>query len=53
MPRQSIAKLYRGTVKPLYSQVPAGLPGHVDVFADQFGKSPNAATCCPAIRDRR
>jgi peptide/nickel transport system substrate-binding protein len=50
MPRQSIAKLYRGTVKPLYSQVPAGLPGHVDVFADQFGKSPNASKAKAALQ---
>ena len=50
MPRQSISKLYRGTVKPLYSQVPAGLPGHVDVFADQYGKSPNASKAKAALQ---
>ncbi len=43
MPRASIAsRVYRGTVVPLYSQVPAGLPGHVDAFATQYGKSPDA-----------
>ena len=35
MPRQAIAaRVYHGQVKPLYSQVPAGYPGHIDAFAD-------------------
>lgn len=44
MPRQAIAtRVYRGTVKPLYSMPPAGLPGHVDAFASRYGRSPNIA----------
>jgi peptide/nickel transport system substrate-binding protein len=44
MPRQSIAKrVYRGTVSPLYSMPPAGLPGHIDAFATQYGRVPNPA----------
>jgi peptide/nickel transport system substrate-binding protein len=44
MPRQSIAsRVYRGTVKPLYSMPPAGLPGHVDAFASRYGRAPNVA----------
>lgn len=42
MPRQTIAsRVYRGTVKPLYSMPPAGLPGHIDAFATVYGRSPN------------
>ncbi len=34
MPRQAIAtRVYHGQVKPLYSMVPAGYPGHIDAFA--------------------
>jgi peptide/nickel transport system substrate-binding protein len=44
IPRQTIAsRVYHGFVQPLYSMVPAGLPGHIDVFASQFGTSPNVA----------
>ena len=44
VPRQSIAsRVYRGTVKPLYSMPPAGLPGHVDAFASLYGRVPNVA----------
>ena len=44
MPRQSIAaRVYHGQVKPLYSQVPAGYPGHIDAFASLYGRSPNPA----------
>ena len=44
MPRQSIAeRVYHGQVKPLYSQVPAGYPGHIDAFAALYGRSPNPA----------
>lgn len=44
MPRQAIAtRVYRGTVKPLYSMPPAGLPGHIDAFAARYGRSPNVA----------
>jgi peptide/nickel transport system substrate-binding protein len=44
MPRQAIAsRVYRGTVKPLYSMPPAGLPGHIDAFASRYGRAPNIA----------
>jgi peptide/nickel transport system substrate-binding protein len=44
MPRQAIAtRVYRGTVKPLYSMPPAGLPGHTDAFAARYGRAPNIA----------
>jgi len=44
MPRQAIAtRVYRGTVKPLYSMPPAGLPGHIDAFATRYGRTPNVA----------
>ncbi len=51
MPRASIAsRVYRGTVAPLYSQVPAGLPGHIDAFATKYGKSPNTAKAKSALQ---
>ncbi len=44
MPRQSIAqRVYRNTVKPLYSMPPAGLPGHTDAFASLYGRAPSVA----------
>ena len=44
MPRQTIAtRVYHGFVQPLYSMVPAGLPGHIDAFASQYGRAPSAA----------
>jgi peptide/nickel transport system substrate-binding protein len=44
VPRQSIAsRVYRGTVKPLYSMPPAGLPGHIDAFASLYGRTPSLA----------
>ena len=44
MPRQAIAsRVYNGTVKPLYSMPPAGLPGHVDAFASRYGRAPKFA----------
>jgi peptide/nickel transport system substrate-binding protein len=44
MPRQTIAsRVYHGLVKPLYSMVPAGLPGHVDAFSELYGASPSTA----------
>lgn len=51
MPRQAIAsRVYRGTVQPLYSMVPAGLPGHVDAFATVYGRSPNPAAAKRVMR---
>ncbi len=44
MPRAAIAaRVYRGTVKPLYSMPPAGLPGHTPAFAARYGRAPNIA----------
>ncbi|HSF60792.1 MAG TPA: ABC transporter substrate-binding protein [Gaiellaceae bacterium] len=44
MPRQAIAsRVYRGTVRPLFSMPPAGLPGHIDAFASRYGRTPNVA----------
>jgi peptide/nickel transport system substrate-binding protein len=44
MPRQTIAsRVYHGLVQPLYSMVPAGIPGHIDAFATAYGRAPNAA----------
>jgi peptide/nickel transport system substrate-binding protein len=44
MPRQTIAtRVYHGFVKPLYSMVPAGIPGHIDAFASMYGRAPSVA----------
>lgn len=51
MPRQAIAtRVYRGTVKPLYSMPPAGLPGHTDAFASRYGRVPSPAKAKAALR---
>jgi len=43
-PRVDIAtRVYHSLVKPLYSMVPAGMPGHTDAFAAVYGASPNKA----------
>jgi peptide/nickel transport system substrate-binding protein len=40
--RQSIVdNVYNGTVKPLYSMIPASLPYHTDSFKDQYGETPD------------
>jgi peptide/nickel transport system substrate-binding protein len=44
MPRQAIvSRVYHNQVKPLYSMVPAGLPGHVDAFKTVYGAKPSLA----------
>jgi peptide/nickel transport system substrate-binding protein len=44
MPRSDIAsRVYHGQVKPLYSMVANGLPGHVDAFKQLYGAEPNPA----------
>ena len=44
MPRQTIAtRVYHGFVKPLYSMVPAGIPGHIDAFKSMYGAAPSVA----------
>jgi peptide/nickel transport system substrate-binding protein len=51
MPRQTIAsRVYHGQVKPLYSMVAAGLPGHVDAFAKLYGKTPNKAKAAAVLK---
>ena len=51
MPRQAIAtRVYRGTVKPLYSMPPAGLPGHIDAFATRYGRTPSPAKAKAALQ---
>jgi peptide/nickel transport system substrate-binding protein len=43
-PRQDIAsRIYHGNVQPLYSMVPAGLPGHVNAFGELYGLAPSTA----------
>ncbi|WP_127900142.1 ABC transporter substrate-binding protein [Solirhodobacter olei] len=43
-PREAIAKdVYHGYVSPLYSLVPAGLPGHEDAFSKLYGAKPDLA----------
>jgi peptide/nickel transport system substrate-binding protein len=42
IPRQVLAaRIYHDQVSPLYSTVPAGLPGHIDAFAARYGTAPN------------
>ncbi len=50
-PRQTIAsRVYGGLNQPLYSMVPAGLPGHTDAFAAVYGKSPNKAKAAAVLK---
>src|SRR5215210_2123219 len=50
MPRAAIAsRVYHGLVKPLYSMVAAGLPGHVDAFKTVYGATPNVAKARAAL----
>jgi peptide/nickel transport system substrate-binding protein len=51
-PREAIAKrVYHGFVKPLYSMVPAGLPGHIDAFATVYGNTPDQAKAAKVLKD--
>ena len=44
IPREAIAKdIYHGLVTPLYSMVPAAMPGHVPAFATDYGRTPDVA----------
>jgi peptide/nickel transport system substrate-binding protein len=44
MPRQTIAaRVYHGDVTPLYSMTPKGFPGHIDSFAQLYGRTPSVA----------
>jgi peptide/nickel transport system substrate-binding protein len=50
MPRSDIAsRVYHGQVSPLYSMVPAGLPGHTDAFATMYGKTPSTSKAKSAL----
>jgi peptide/nickel transport system substrate-binding protein len=51
MPRQTIAsRVYHGTVEPLYSMVPKGLPGQTDAFKTVYGAKPNLAKAKAAMK---
>ncbi len=51
MPRQTIAsRVYHGTVQPLYSMVPAGLPGATPSFEMAYGAKPNVAKARAALK---
>jgi peptide/nickel transport system substrate-binding protein len=51
MPRQAIAnRVYHGLVKPLYSMVAVGLPGHIDAFKTKYGAAPSQAKARAALR---
>jgi peptide/nickel transport system substrate-binding protein len=51
MPRQDIAsRVYHGTVEPLYSMVPQGLPGAYPAFKTLYGASPNLAKAKQAMQ---
>ena len=51
MPRQTIAnRIYHGLVKPLYSMVATGLPGHIDAFKTKYGAAPSQAKARAALR---
>lgn len=42
--REAIADLaYAGTVTPLYSLVPGGVPGHTDAYVDKYGEPDSKA----------
>jgi peptide/nickel transport system substrate-binding protein len=50
MPRQDIAsRVYHGSVAPLYSMVPKGLPGAIDAYKALYGASPNVAKAKAAL----
>jgi peptide/nickel transport system substrate-binding protein len=51
LPRQTIStRVYHGQVKPLYSMVAAGLPGHVDAFTKLYGKTPSKAKAAAVLK---
>ena len=52
MPRQAIAsRVYRGYVLPLFSMPPAGMPGHIDAFANVYGRRPNVAAARRVLQE--
>ena len=51
MPRQDIAtRVYHGTVQPLYSMVPKGLPGASDPYKTLYGASPSKAKAAAVLK---
>jgi peptide/nickel transport system substrate-binding protein len=51
MPRQTIAsRVYHGTVAPLYSMVPQGLPGANQAYKTLYGAKPNLAKAKAAMK---
>ena len=51
MPRQDIAtRVYHGSVQPLYSMVPKGLPGQEDAYRMLYGASPSVAKAKAALQ---
>jgi peptide/nickel transport system substrate-binding protein len=50
--REAIAKnVYNGTVDPLWSMVPAGLPYATEAFKDEYGDAPNVDAAKKALED--
>jgi peptide/nickel transport system substrate-binding protein len=50
--RQSIVdNVYEGTVKPLYSMIPASLDFHTDAFADAYGEEPDVDAAKKTLAD--
>jgi peptide/nickel transport system substrate-binding protein len=50
--RQSIVdNVYNGTVKPLYSMIPASLPYHTDAFKDAYGDAPDVDAATKTLSD--
>jgi peptide/nickel transport system substrate-binding protein len=51
MPRQTIAgRVWHNTVTPLYSMVPAGLPGHTNDYKTLYGAKPNVKKAKAAMK---
>jgi peptide/nickel transport system substrate-binding protein len=51
MPRQDIAtRVYHELVNPLWSMVPAGLPGHSDAFKTLYGATPSKTKAKAALQ---
>lgn len=49
--REALAdKVYRGTVTPLYSIIPAGIAGHNTAFFDTYGAHPSQAKAAAALQ---
>jgi peptide/nickel transport system substrate-binding protein len=51
MPRQTIAtRVYHGSVQPLYSMVPKGLPGAGQPYKTLYGAAPSKAKAAAALK---